>query len=578
MSSARNTKLQITDTTLRDAHQSLIATRMRTEDMLPLARAIDKAGFFSVEAWGGATFDSCIRFLNEDPWERLRSLKEELKHTPIQMLLRGQNLVGYRHYSDDVVDRFIDVSHKNGVDIFRIFDALNDIRNMERSMTKVRETGAHLQGTIAYTTSPVHSIKGFIEFARDLYERDCDSICIKDMAGLVMPGMARELITGIKDEMDVMVDLHSHSTSGIASMSYQAAIDAGVDILDTAMSPFALGTSQPPTESTVASVQGTPRDTGIDLLILREIRNECVKIRTRYDALFTPVAERIDSDVLIYQLPGGMITNLVSQLQEQDALHRLDDVIREIPEVRHDLGYPPLVTPTSQIVGSQAVFNVLIGGERYKNVTKEVRDYVKGLYGHPPGTIPDYIRRLIIGDEEVITHRPADLLEPMYEKMKKEAEDAGLIRKDEDVLTYILYPTIAPSFLRGEREAERIPSPSSKKSTGFEMPESMQVEVDGETFTVRILAMGDQTGPEKSKASGPPKDERPGGVRSNMQGMVLEIRVGRGDEVKAGQTLLVLEAMKMENPITSPQDGVVSDIFVDTGDTVLSGDVLMVIK
>ncbi|PKL58648.1 MAG: pyruvate carboxylase subunit B, partial [Methanomicrobiales archaeon HGW-Methanomicrobiales-4] len=280
MSSARNTKLQITDTTLRDAHQSLIATRMKTEDMLPLARAMDKAGFFSVEAWGGATFDSCIRFLNEDPWERLRSLKEELKHTPIQMLLRGQNLVGYRHYSDDVVDRFIDLSHKNGVDIFRIFDALNDIRNMERSMTRVRETGAHLQGTIAFTTSPVHSIKGFIELARDLYNRDCDSICIKDMAGLVMPEMARELITGIKDEMDVMVDLHSHSTSGIASMSYQAAIEAGVDILDTAMSPFALGTSQPPTESTVASVQGTPRDTGIDLLTLREIRNECVRIRT----------------------------------------------------------------------------------------------------------------------------------------------------------------------------------------------------------------------------------------------------------------------------------------------------------
>lgn len=578
MSSARNTKLQITDTTLRDAHQSLIATRMRTEDMLPLARAIDKAGFFSAEAWGGATFDSCIRFLNEDPWERLVSLKEELKHTPIQMLLRGQNLVGYRHYSDDVVDRFIDLSHKNGVDIFRVFDALNDIRNMERSMTRVRETGAHLQATISYTISPVHSVKGFIEFARELYARECDSICIKDMAGLVMPEVARELITGIKDEMDVMVDLHSHSTSGIASMSYQAAIEAGVDILDTAMSPFALGTSQPPTESTIAAVQGTPRDTGIDLLILREIRNECMKIRTKYDSLFTPVAERVDSDVLIYQLPGGMITNLVSQLQEQDALDRLDDVFREVPEVRKDLGYPPLVTPTSQIVGSQAVFNVLIGGERYKNVTKEVRDYVKGLYGRPPGVIPDHIRTLIIGDEDVITRRPADLLDPMFEKMKKEATDAGMIKKEEDVLTYILYPAVAPSFLKGERQAEKIASSVPKKSSGFEMPESMQVEVDGETFTVRILAIGDQAAKDKPKATGPPKDERPGGVKSNMQGMVLEMKVGRGDEVKAGQTLLVLEAMKMENPISSPKDGVVSDIFVDTGDTVLSGDVLMVIE
>lgn len=578
MNSARNTKLQITDTTLRDAHQSLIATRMRTEDMLPLARAIDKAGFFSVEAWGGATFDSCIRFLNEDPWKRLATLKEELKHTPIQMLLRGQNLVGYRHYSDDVVDRFIDLSHKNGVDIFRIFDALNDIRNMERSMARVKETGAHLQATIAYTTSPVHSVKGFIEMARELYSHDCNSICIKDMAGLIMPQETHDLIIGIKDEMDVLVDLHSHSTSGIASMAYQAAINAGVDILDTAMSPFALGTSQPPTESMVASVQGTKRDTGIDLLVLREIRNECMKIRGKYESLFTPVAERVDSDVLIYQLPGGMITNLVSQLQEQDALNRLNDVFDEVPRVRSDLGYPPLVTPTSQIVGSQAVFNVLIGGERYKNVTKEVRDYVKGLYGRPPGTIPDDIRSLIIGDEEVITTRPADLLDPMYEKMKKEAQDAGLIRKEEDVLTYILYPAIAPSFLKGERQAEPILAPAPKKSTGFVMPDSMQVEVDGETFTVKILAIGDQSVNERPKVSGPPKDDRPGGVRSNMQGMVLEMKVGRGDEVKAGQTLLVLEAMKMENPITSPRDGIVSDIFVDTGDTVLSGDVLMVIE
>ncbi|HPP79225.1 pyruvate carboxylase subunit B, partial [Methanospirillum sp.] len=379
MSSDRQKRLLITDTTLRDAHQSLIATRMRTEDMIPLTRSIDKAGFFSVEAWGGATFDSCIRFLNEDPWERLRSLKAELKSTPIQMLLRGQNLVGYRHYSDDVVDRFIDLSHKNGVDIFRVFDALNDIRNMERPMARVKETGAHLQGTISYTTSPVHSVRGFVDLARELYAHDCDSICIKDMAGLIMPSVAKELITGIKDEMDVLVDLHSHCTSGIAPMAYDAAIEAGVDILDTAMSPFALGTSQPSTESIVASVQGTPRDTGIDLLTLRQIRNECLKIRKKYEGLFTPVAERVDSDVLIYQLPGGMITNLISQLQEQDALDKLEAVFDEIPRVREDLGYPPLVTPTSQIVGTQAVFNVLTGG-RYKTISNEVRDYVKGQY------------------------------------------------------------------------------------------------------------------------------------------------------------------------------------------------------
>lgn len=577
MSSDRIKRLCITDTTLRDAHQSLIATRMRTEDMIPLTRSIDKAGFFSVEAWGGATFDSCIRFLNEDPWERLRKLKAELNHTPIQMLLRGQNLVGYRHYSDDVVDRFVDLSHKNGVDIFRVFDALNDIRNMERPMTRVKETGAHLQGTISYTTSPVHSVKGFVDLARELYARDCDSICIKDMAGLIMPGIAKELITGIKDEMDVLVDLHSHCTSGIAPMSYDAAIDAGVDILDTAMSPFALGTSQPPTESIVASVQGTSRDTGIDLLQLRQIRNECLKIRNKYEGLFTPVAERVDSDVLIYQLPGGMITNLVSQLQDQDALDKMEAVFDEIPRVREDLGYPPLVTPTSQIVGTQAVFNVLTGG-RYKTISNEVKDYVKGLYGKSPGPISDEIRTLIIGNEEVIAVRPADLLAPMYEKMKAEATEAGLIRQEEDVLTYILYPAIAPSFLKGERKPEPIPPAVQKKDSNLSLPSSMQVEVDGETFTVRILAIGDQLVEGKQKASEPPKSDIPGGVKSNMQGMVLQIRVGRGDQVTAGETLIVLEAMKMENPITSPRDGVVKEIFVDAGDTVLAGDVLLVVE
>ena len=577
MSSDRQKRLYITDTTLRDAHQSLIATRMRTEDMIPLTRSIDKAGFFSVEAWGGATFDSCIRFLNEDPWERLQKLKAELKHTPIQMLLRGQNLVGYRHYSDDVVDRFVDLAHKNGVDIFRVFDALNDIRNMERPMTRVKETGAHLQGTISYTTSPVHSVRGFVDLARELYARDCDSICIKDMAGLIMPAVAKELITGIKDEMDVLVDLHSHCTSGIAPMSYSAAIDAGVDILDTAMSPFALGTSQPPTESVVASVQGTARDTGINLMDLRAIRNECLKIRKKYEGLFTPVAERVDSDVLIYQLPGGMITNLVSQLQDQDALDKMEAVLDEIPRVRQDLGYPPLVTPTSQIVGTQAVFNVLTGG-RYKTISNEVRDYVKGQYGRSPGPISDEIRTIIIGDEEVITVRPADLLAPMYEKMKAEATGAGLIKKEEDVLTYILYPAIAPSFLKGEREAEPIPSAVQKKETSLSMPSSMQVEVDGETFTVRILAIGDQPVEGKQKAAEPPKSDIPGGVKSNMQGMVLKIMVGRGDKVKAGDTLVVLEAMKMENPISSPRDGVVKEIFVDAGDTVLAGDVLLVVE
>jgi pyruvate carboxylase subunit B len=580
MRTASPHKVLITDTTLRDAHQSLIATRLRTEDMIPLAREIDRCGFFSVEAWGGATFDTCIRFLNDDPWDRLRALKAELKHTPIQMLLRGQNLVGYRHYSDDVVDKFIAASHKNGVDIFRVFDALNDIRNMKRSMEQVKAAGAHLQSTISYTTSPVHSTRSFIEMAKELYSLESDSICIKDMAGLIMPDATRELITGIKDAVDVRVCLHSHSTSGIAPMSYQAAIEAGVDILDTAMSPFSMGTSQPPTESIVASLIGTPRETGIDLVKLREVRNICMQIREKYAGLVNPISERVDSDVLIYQLPGGMISNTVSQLQEQDALNRWDEVLMEIPRVRQDLGYPPLVTPTSQIVGTQAVLNVLVNGERYRNVTKEVKDYVRGLYGKSPAPVSDEIRHLIIGDEKVITVRPADLLEPSYEKMKNEAIAAGLVKKEEDVLTYILYPAIAPTFLKGERVLEEIPRKQAVAKSQTDIPSQMEVEVDGEVFSVRIVSVGGSqvavtsiSAPQKA-----PRGDIVGGIKSNMQGMVLQVLVSRGSPVKKGDTLVVLEAMKMENPIHSPVDGKVTEIFVDAGDVVQNGDVLLVVQ
>ncbi|MDN5340196.1 MAG: pyruvate carboxylase subunit [Euryarchaeota archaeon] len=582
MCAAKSGSLNITDTTLRDAHQSLIATRLRTEDMLPLARAIDEVGFFSVEAWGGATFDSCIRFLNDDPWERLRALKAELRRTPIQMLLRGQNLVGYRHYPDDVVEKFVEASARNGVDIFRVFDALNDIRNMKKAMAEVKNVGAHLQGAISYTTSPVHSVATFVDMAEELYSLGCDSICIKDMAGLIMPHDARDLITGIKKAADVKVCLHSHCTSGVAPLSYQAAIDAGVDILDTAMSPFALGTSQPPTESVVASVAGTARDTGIDLLPLRKVRNICREMREKYEPLFNSIADRVDSDVLIYQLPGGMISNLVSQLKEQDALNRLDEVLREIPRVREDLGYPPLVTPTSQIVGTQAVLNVLMGGERYQNVTKEVKDYVLGLYGRSPAPINPEIRKTIIGDELPITVRPADLLEPIYEQMRKEATEQGLITREEDVLTYILYPSIAPSFLRGERQPEPIPEKASAApAAAAEIPRSMEVEVDGEIFSVRIITVegGAVTGPSTAPPTRTtPRGDVAGGVKSNMQGMVLKVMAQRGSTVKKGDTLIVLEAMKMENPIPSPRDGTVSEIFVEAGDVVQNGDVLMVIE
>lgn len=577
-------KLYITDTTLRDAHQSLAATRMRTEDMLDLAKEMEKAGFWSVEAWGGATFDTCIRYLDDDPWDRLRTLKSIFEKTPVQMLLRGQNLVGYRHYPDDVVNKFVEASAKNGVDIFRIFDALNDVRNMKSSMKAVLDNGKHLQGTISYTTSPVHTIKGFVDFAEELYTLGCNSITIKDMAGLIMPEAARELITGIKERIDIPIGLHTHSTSGIAPMSYQAAIEAGVDILDTAMSPFAGGTSQPATESIVASLIGTKRDTGISLAKLRDVKNSASNIRCKYDCIIDPISVRIDSDVLIYQLPGGMISNLVSQLKEQNALDRMDDVLKEIPRVREDLGFPPLVTPTSQIVGTQAVLNVLMGG-RYKTVTNEVRDYVKGLYGKSPKELSAKIIKEIIGDEKRITCRPADTLEPIYDKMKADAESQGLIKKEEDVLTYILYPAIAPAFLKGEKKPEALPSAKPvtvpSEVDDFEIPRSMEVEVDGEIYAVRILSIEGESVVNSVEPVGADRHRRgdvPGGVKSSIQGMVLDIKVQAGQKVSTGDTLLVLEAMKMENPVVSPVDGTVTEIFVENGAVVQSGDVLVVVK
>ncbi|HJJ50118.1 MAG TPA: pyruvate/oxaloacetate carboxyltransferase [Methanocorpusculum sp.] len=576
------TKLNITDTTLRDAHQSLAATRMRTEDMLGLAREMEKAGFWSVEAWGGATFDTCIRYLNDDPWDRLRALRKIFVKTPIQMLLRGQNLVGYRHYPDDVVDKFVSAASENGISVFRVFDALNDIRNMQRAMTQVLENGDHLQGTICYTTSPVHSIAGFINMAEELYNLGCNSICIKDMAGLIMPEAARELITGIKDHLDIPVCLHSHSTSGIAPLSYQAAIEAGVDILDTAMSPFAGGTSQPATESIVASLIGTPRDTNISLSTLRSIKIAAANIRCKYECLIDPITVRIDSDVLVYQLPGGMISNLVSQLKEQNALERMDDVLIEIPKVRADLGYPPLVTPTSQIVGTQAVLNVLMGGS-YKTVTNEVRDYLKGLYGKSPKQLDEDLVTSIIGDTPRICCRPADTLEPIYAKMKEDAESQGLIKKEEDILTYILYPAIAPAFLKGEKKAEEFPAPPASISgiapVEYDLPRSMEVEVDGEIYAVRILSVEGEAIVSSVKSTDTRhRGDVPGGVKSSIQGMVLDIKVRAGQKVSAGETLLVLEAMKMENPVVSPIDGTVTVIFVENGAVVQSGDVLVVVQ
>lgn len=568
--------VKLTDTTLRDAHQSLIATRMRTRDMLPIVEKIDEIGFFSLEVWGGATFDSSIRYLNEDPWDRLRALKKTIKKTPLQMLLRGQNLVGYRHYSDDIVVKFVEHAAESGIDIFRIFDAVNDVRNMEVSIKTAKRVGAHVQGTVCYTISPVHPIPLYVKMAKELEEMGCDSLCIKDMAGLISPKNAYDLVKALKEEISIPIDLHSHCTSGMAPMSYLFACEAGVDILDTAFSPFAWGTSQPPTETMVAALKGTSYETGLDLILLTEIKKYFEDIKEKYRGILDPISERIDTNVLKYQIPGGMLSNLVSQLKEQNALDKYEAVLAEMPRVREELGYPPLVTPTSQIVGTQAVLNVLMG-ERYKVVPKEVRDYVKGLYGRTPAPISKEIILKILGDEKPITVRPADLLPPELERVTKEAYELGIVKKPEDILTYALYPAIAPKFLRGEAKEEALDVPKTGNGKAAPLPTEFRVEVDGDEFNVKILSAGGGMA-----INAVPGQERPkqidGSITASMQGMVLKIKVKKGDTVSKGHVVMVLEAMKMENNIHAPHGGTVKDIFVKEGNTVSAGDALLVIR
>jgi pyruvate carboxylase subunit B len=445
--------LRITDTTLRDAHQSLIATRMRLEDILPIAPEMDTLGFFSLEAWGGATFDSCIRFLNEDPWERLRALRQHIPQTPLQMLLRGQNLVGYRHYADDVVDEFVRLAVKNGVAIFRVFDALNDVRNMERAIRAVRENRAHVQGTICYTVSPVHTVRSFVDLALDLEGLGCDSLCVKDMAGLLTPQSAADLIRALKKAVRLPLSLHSHCTSGVAPMSYAAAIQAGVDVVDTALGPFSGGTSQPPTESIAAAFRGTEYDTGLNLEGLAKISGYFASVREKYQSLLDPIAQRPDIGVFLHQVPGGMLSNLLSQLKEQKKTELYPAVLKEIPLVRKDLGFPPLVTPTSQIVGTQAVLNVIMG-RRYGQVSKEVKEYCLGYYGRTPAPIDPEIRKKIIGKGIPIETRPADQFKAQLGELREEAARMGILRTEEDLITYALYPNTAPKFLKGRAGQE----------------------------------------------------------------------------------------------------------------------------
>ena len=444
-------KVKICETILRDAHQSLIATRMRLDEMLPILPAMDEVGFYSCECWGGATFDACIRFLDEDPWERLRTIRREMPNTKLQMLYRGQNMLGYRHYADDMVEYFVQKSVDNGIDIIRVFDALNDIRNLEASIRAAKKSGCHLQAAMSYTLSPVHNIDYFVDYAKQLESAGADSICIKDMAALITPSAAFELTSALKKAVKIPINLHTHYTSGLASMALLKSIEAGVDIIDTAMSPLAMGTSHAATESMVAALQGTPYDTGLDLKKLDVVRAHFAKLRQKYlDAgLLNPKVMGVDANTLICQVPGGMLSTLVSRLKQAGKEDQFEDVLREVPNVRKDAGYPPLVTPTSQIVGTQAVFNVIMG-ERYKMVTKEFKGLVKGEYGKTPVEIDPAFRKKIIGDEKPIDCRPADLLGPEMEKMRAEFP-AEYLEQEEDILTMAMFPQVAPKFFESRK-------------------------------------------------------------------------------------------------------------------------------
>ncbi|MGM8934703.1 sodium-extruding oxaloacetate decarboxylase subunit alpha [Pseudomonas neustonica] len=597
-------KITVTDTVLRDAHQSLLATRLRTEDMLPICDKLDQVGYWSLEVWGGATFDACVRFLKEDPWERLRQLRAALPNTRLQMLLRGQNLLGYRHYSDDVVRAFVAKAAANGIDVFRIFDAMNDVRNLRVAIEAVKAAGKHAQGTIAYTTSPVHTVKAFVKQAQAMAEMGVDSIAIKDMAGLLTPFATGELVKALKAELDLPVFIHSHDTAGLAAMCQLKAIESGADHIDTAISSMAWGTSHPGTESMVAALKGTEFDTGLDLELLQEIGMYFHAVRKKYhqyESEFTGV----DTRVQVNQVPGGMMSNLANQLKEQGALDRIQDVFAEIPRVREDLGFPPLVTPTSQIVGTQAVFNVL-AGERYKTITNEVKLYLQGRYGQAPGKINQKLQRQAIGGEDVIDVRPADLIKPEMDRLRGEVGE--LAKTEEDVLTYAMFPDIGRKFLE-EREAGTLkpevllppPGESAPAASSEGVPTEFIIDVHGESYRVDITGVsvkGDGKRHFYLSMDGMPEEavfeplnafvgdggskrkqaSEPGHVTTSMPGNVVDVLVAVGDTVKAGQAVLVSEAMKMESEIQAAIGGTVKAVNVAKGDRVNPGEILIEIE
>ena len=581
--------LGITDVVLRDAHQSLFATRMRIDDMLPIAEKLDQVGFWSLESWGGATFDACIRYLGEDPWERLRELKKVMPKTPQQMLFRGQNILGYRHYADDLVEKFVERAAVSGIDVFRIFDAMNDPRNLECAIAAVKKQEKHAQGTLSYTLSPVHDINTWLTMGQQLESMGADSIAIKDMAGLLTPYAAFELVSGLKKTVSVPIHMHCHATTGMSTATYLKSIEAGIDNVDTAISSMSMTYGHSPTESIVAILKGTERDTGLDINLLEEIAAYFRVVRKKY-AKFEGSLRGVDSRILVAQVPGGMLTNLENQLREQNATDRMDEVLLEIPRVREDLGFIALVTPTSQIVGTQAVLNVL-AGERYKNITKETEGVLTGEYGATPAPVNQELQARVLEGREPMTCRPADQLQPEFEKLKVELQ--GLEKSqnlifgefiDDDVLTYALFPQVALKFLAIRnnpdafepapgKEPAVVASPSTSVSSASG-PETYVVEVQGQQFVVTVSPGGDLTS-AAPVAAAPISAVSAVGITAPLSGSIFKVMVREGDQLQSGDVVLVMEAMKMETEIRTSSAGTVSKVRVREGDSVSAGDTLV---
>lgn len=596
-------KIHISEVVLRDGNQSLIATRMRIDDMLPICADLDKAGYWSLEVWGGATFDSCVRFLKEDPWERLRVLRKALPNSRLQMLLRGQNLLGYRHYPDDVVEAFVAKSAENGIDVFRIFDALNDVRNLETAIKATVKAGKHAQGTLCYTASPVHTVKGFVKQAKQMAKMGCHSVAIKDMAGLLTPEVTFELVTALKKEIDLPLFLHSHYTSGMASMCQLKAVEAGIDHIDTAISAFAGGTSHPPTETMKAVLEAAGYETGLNSELLEKIAAHFREVRRKYHQ-FESEYNGVDTQVLLSQVPGGMMSNLANQLKEQGALDRIQEVFEEIPRVRKDLGYPPLVTPSSQIVGTQAVLNVL-SGKRYETITNEVKRYLQGHYGAAPAEVDETLRKRAIGKEDVVECRPADLLQPELDALRAKIGDDA--KCEEDVLTYAMFPDVGMNYLQNRNKGVLTPEvllPPDASTSAASIAHEFKITVHGETYDIHVTgvspsgeserrfymtvdgepeeitleSLGAAEAASESKPGRRPRATAAGHVTATMPGNVVEVLVKEGQSVQAGDPVLVIEAMKMETEIKAPITGKIARVLVEKGDRITPTEMLVDIQ